>query len=117
GVLAAAGGRIPFFTPRVQGGAFTPFDVRVAGEASPSERVFLNTTTPDYLRVLGLTVVDGRGPTEDDVAPGEAVALVNETLAARLAARGPVLGQTLTANNRTSRVIGVVKDFVVGRPD
>jgi ABC-type antimicrobial peptide transport system permease subunit len=77
----------------------------------------LNTTTPDYARVLGLTLAEGRLPSEDDVAPGQAVTLVNETFARVLAQRGPVLGETLTANNRTSTIIGVVKDFVADRPD
>jgi predicted permease len=117
GVVAAAGGRIPFLESRVSGSAQVPSQIRVGAEAEPSETAFLNTTTPDYARVLGLTVVDGRLPTDADVVPGEAVALVNQSFAAILAHRGPVLGQQLTANNRASRVIGVVSNFVVDRPD
>ncbi|GMV21899.1 MAG: hypothetical protein AMXMBFR57_18480 [Acidimicrobiia bacterium] len=114
GVSAAAGGSIPMFQRRMGGGGM--FDIRVAGESVPSERAILNTTTPDYARVLGLTVVEGRLPVDSDLS-GEPVGLVNESFARVLAARGDVLGQLLTANNRTSRVIGVVKDFSLGRPD
>jgi predicted permease len=117
GVAFAAGGRIPFFESRVAGGASVPFEIQVGPDKQSTERAFLNTTTPDYARVLGLTVAEGRLPSEDDVAPGQAVTLVNETFARVLAQRGPVLGETLTANNRTSTIIGVVKDFVADRPD
>jgi putative ABC transport system permease protein len=117
GVAFAAGGRIPFLETRVAGGASVPFEIQIGPDNRSTERAFLNTTTPDYARVLGLTLAEGRLPSEDDVAPGQAVALVNDTFAKMLAQRGPVLGETLTANNRTSTIIGVVKDFVVDRPD
>lgn len=117
GVAFAAGGRIPFLETRVAGGGSVPFVIQVGPDKRSTERAFLNTTTPDYARVLGLTLAEGRLPSEDDVAPGQAVALVNDTFAKMLAQRGPVLGETLTANNRTSKIIGVVKDFVVDRPD
>jgi putative ABC transport system permease protein len=100
GVAFAAGGRIPFFEARVGGSATVPRDIQVGPDKGSIEVAFLNTTTPDYARVLGLTLAEGRLPSEDDVAPGQAVALVNETFARVIAPRGPVLGQTLTTNNR-----------------
>lgn len=117
GVVAAAGGTIPFRDSRIGGGSTVPREIQVGADVTSLEQALLNTTTPDYARVLGLTVIDGRLPTERDVAPGEAVALVNQAFAHVLARRGPVLNQQLTANSRTSRVIGVVKDFVIARPD
>lgn len=67
---------------------------------------------PGYLETLGLTIVDGRGFSEDDVAGAPPVAVVNEALA-RMAWPGErAVGRTLRLPDRDAsvEVVGVVAD-------
>lgn len=114
GVTAVAGGGLPFYDGRQLGSA--AFALSVAGLSDPL-LVSLNQVTTDYARVLGLTILDGRHPTHDELVTGERQALVNATLARQLAAHGPVVGQQVTVNNARLRIAGVVMDFRTRRPD
>ena len=72
---------------------------------------FQNIISPQYFRTMSIPVIAGRGFSgEDDVAsPG--VAIVNQTLAARLWTAGNPVGKRVTVNHRLVDVIGVVRDI------
>jgi predicted permease len=64
---------------------------------------------PSYLRTIGIPLVRGREFSRDDDESSEAVAVVNEAMAARFwDGRDPV-GSELRVNGRTVRVIGIAK--------
>jgi putative ABC transport system permease protein len=58
--------------------------ISVPGRAEPpsvgGQLPYLNAATPEYFRILGVTIVDGRSFTADD-ARGAPVVIVNETMA------------------------------------
>jgi predicted permease len=116
GVTAVAGGQLPFYESILSGGGGMP--VSAPGVADPILATY-HPVTPDFPRVMRLTVTAGRVPGEDELAAGEPQAIVNETLARRLesAAPGPVVGQRVQVNRRTVRIAAVVADFATARPD
>ncbi|HEY0874289.1 MAG TPA: ABC transporter permease [Vicinamibacterales bacterium] len=114
GVQFVAGGPAPFFESALYGTRLVPVTAGVDGSSSLSATIA--SVTPDYPRVLGLRVIDGRVPADSDLVSGSTQAIVNETLARQLAEHGPVIGQTITAAN-SMRVAAVVADFSTTRPD
>jgi len=113
GISAAAGGHLPFYASTLAGGGRTAVTVRGLPDPVPARQAYL---TPDYVRVMRLTVTEGRMPAEDELG-GEAQAIVNATLARVLEQTGPAVGQRVDVNSRTFRVAAVVADFVSRRPD
>ena len=64
---------------------------------------------PSYLKTIGIPLVRGREFSREDDESSEAVAVVNEAMAARFwDGRDPV-GSELRVNGRTVRVIGIAK--------
>ena len=100
------------------------FSTGVQGEASavrqPSEPVdYYQFVMSDYFETMGIAIVAGRGFGPADVTSLERVAIVNQTLAARLWKGRDPIGQRLrpnlaasmgTSNNPWHRVIGVARD-------
>ncbi len=71
------------------------------------------TITPDYFRVLGVPVVEGRALTETDGSDAERVVVVNETYAKKYLAEHGTLGEVLRIGGEggnSYRVVGVVAD-------
>jgi predicted permease len=74
------------------------------------------SVTPDFFRVTGIALREGRLFTEADAADAPAVALVNEEFVHQYFPRGPVLGRTLNipggppthGNIPTAAIVGVV---------
>ena len=115
GVRAAAGGPIPFYESLFSSGL--PRAVTVPGSQDPLPPAAYHQITRDYLAALGLRLVDGRLPAEDELAAGAQTALVNETLAREIARSGPVVGRPIEILGRKLVVAGVVNDAVGRRPD
>ncbi len=86
--------------------------VRLAGEADPQSTDY-RTVTPDYFRVLGIPVLEGRALGDMDGATAERTVVVNRRFADRFL-RGPgALGTMLTLGGDGGaryRVVGVVAD-------
>jgi predicted permease len=114
GVEAAAGGRLPFHSSVYFGGGGLPLSVPGRDEPIPVDYAPI---TPDYVRVMGLRVTEGRAPGHDELGDGVQLALVNTSLARQLSAVGPVVGQRVTVNRRDVTIAGVVDDVVMARPD
>jgi len=73
----------------------------------------LRVISPDYFRLLQVPLVNGRLFTSADGPQSRGVAIVNETLAIKLASRGNVLGRrvlTRQASLPDYEIIGVVAD-------
>jgi hypothetical protein len=71
------------------------------------------TITPDYFRVLGVPVLEGRSLAETDGESAERVVVVNQTYAKRFLAEHGTLGEVLKIGGEggnTYRVVGVVAD-------
>jgi predicted permease len=72
--------------------------------------VFNHVVTPDYFRVMGIPLRQGRIFTERDTAGSQAVVVVNQSLAQRLWPNLNAVGQMAETNGRKLQVIGVVGD-------
>jgi putative ABC transport system permease protein len=64
----------------------------------------------DYFAAIGLPVIEGRTFDESIGRGTPRVAIVNETLARRLAPGGSAIGQTFRFRNEITTVIGVARD-------
>ena len=106
----AYGSQLPFQSAgntqgyRVEGREFNP------GEASDA---LLRVGTNDYLKTLGVKLIEGRIPDSRDGANAPAVIVINETLARRWWPRESALGHRIATLGRPPdwcTVIGVVHD-------
>lgn len=67
--------------------------------------------TPGYFKTVGIPLLEGRDVSTGDVADGEAVGLINATMATKLWPGERAVGRTIQLfGNRPFRVIGVVGD-------
>jgi predicted permease len=71
--------------------------------------------TPGYLQAAGMRLVAGRDLGTEDTANGQAVVLVNQTLARRFFGDSPAVGERVTFGRPSSRtvwttIVGVVAD-------
>jgi putative ABC transport system permease protein len=71
--------------------------------------------TPDYFKAMGITVLGGRGFTEQDTAKVQMVAIINETMARQYWPNGDALGKRFRlygpiAENPWRVVVGIIKD-------
>lgn len=78
--------------------------------------LFLDDVETDYFETFGIPLLSGRDFTERDDRGAPAVAIVNETLARRIARDGNPIGRRLIEPNPQGKpvyceVIGVVKDI------
>jgi predicted permease len=80
------------------------------GAGGQSLQVDYNEIGPRYFATLGTPMVSGREFGDRDALDAPRVAVVNETLAARLWPDSRAVGATLLVANRPHQVVGVVKD-------
>jgi predicted permease len=80
-------------------------------------RVLFNVISADYFRTLRIGLISGRDFAPTDVATGQPVAIVNETMARRFwGSPAQALGQRVQAGRRAWRtVIGVARDIKYAR--
>jgi hypothetical protein len=89
---------------------------RAEGRPSPSggpEDGLLRVGDPQYLKTLGVRLVEGRVPDSRDAGGAPPVIVINETLAKRYWPHETALGHRITLSGRTEvwrTIIGVVKD-------
>jgi putative ABC transport system permease protein len=97
----------------VLGGGATA--IAVPGSAgSPQIRARFNEIGPRYFATLRTPLVSGRDFDAADSPASPRVAIVNETLAARLWPGGGALGATVLAKTIPHRVVGIVADIRLG---
>ena len=89
-------------------GAFHPFNVTVTGAGDP-ERVPAKRLTANLLPLLGVSLEQGRGFSDaDDRAGAPGVALLSAPFAERRFPGEQPLGRTLTVDNTSFTVVGVL---------
>jgi putative ABC transport system permease protein len=78
-----------------------------------NERVDIDTkqTDENFFKVLTFSFIEGRPYSEEEIEGGQKVAVICASLCQRLFGEGMALGKTITLNNETYRIIGVVKDI------
>jgi predicted permease len=81
--------------------------VEIDGE---QHNIYVNAVGPDYLRTIGMRLIEGRMPGTQDIRGAPRVGVVNERLAREVFGAGSALGQTLTMGSSDYEVIGVVND-------
>ena len=77
-------------------------------------RARFNEIGPRYFATLQTPIVSGREFDDTDLPQSPHVAIVNETLAARLWSDGRALGATLLVNATPHRIVGIVPDIRLG---
>jgi predicted permease len=107
---AAFGSMLPFLSPgnttwfSIEGASFDPSD--------PRDTLF-RLATYDYLKTIGVALVEGRLLDDRDGASAPFSVVVNETLARKYWPHGSALGATMRFGDPDGplyRVVGVVKD-------
>jgi putative ABC transport system permease protein len=76
---------------------------------------FLKRTDAEYWRVLDFPFLEGGPFTDQDVAGGSLVAVINATTRDRFFGGPPAVGKTLEADGLRFRVVGVVPDVPIFR--
>jgi putative ABC transport system permease protein len=88
---------------------------RLEDAASPTDeqRAAGQFVAPGYFEALGVPLVAGRDFHTEETQGGDAVAIVNETLARRYFPDGDALGRRLLlqSGTRVVRIVGVARDF------
>lgn len=112
-VAAAVTSKLPLGGPGL--GLYRAFIFE--GEARPPEGSTTDASwvevSPDFFATLGVRLAAGRTFVPDDGAPGEAVAIVNSTMARQLSGHAPVLGRSIVSvydENLPRRIVGIVED-------
>jgi len=101
-------------------GAWLNFGVGVAGKPDSMNSTEIRMITPDYFKVMKMSVRRGRAFTKDDSASAPPAIIVNEAYARRTFPNADPIGQSLTIEGvQVYQIIGVVNDvkqFSLGDP-
>jgi predicted permease len=75
-------------------------------------RALVGVVTPGHFDAVGMTLARGRALTGQDQASAQSVAVINETLAGRLAGAGAPVGRRFRFDSESQEIeiVGVVKD-------
>jgi predicted permease len=85
-------------------------DITLPG-SDAAARIHYNEIGAAYFATLRTPMMSGREFDETDTLHSPPVAVVNETLAARLRSDGRALGETLVVNGVAHRIVGIVADI------
>ncbi len=89
-------------------------DNRAYAEGQRGEIIENVAVSPDYLRTLGVPVLEGRSIDATDIAGSPDVAVVNQAMARKFWPKESALGHTFTVvqgtRSRTYRIVGVTRD-------
>jgi len=101
-------------------GAWLNFGVGVAGKPDSVASTEIRMITPDYFKVMKMSVRRGRGFNEADSAGAPPSIIVNEAYARRTFPNADPIGQSLTVEETQAyQIVGVVNDvkqFGLGAP-
>jgi predicted permease len=101
-------------------GAWLNLGVGVVGKPDSEASTEIRMITPDYFKVMKMSIRRGRGFAEADSAGGPPAIIVNETYARRTFQSADPIGQSLTVEGtRAFQIVGVVNDvkqFSLGDP-
>jgi putative ABC transport system permease protein len=91
---------------------------RIEELQSPQLRVGVNRISGEYFRAVGMRLIAGRNFTEQEIAAGNQVAIVSESLARRLWPTGDAVGRAFATSGEPfpSQVVGIVNDLISNEP-
>jgi putative ABC transport system permease protein len=72
--------------------------------------LMMRRTDANYWKILDFVVLDGRVPSDEDVARGRFVAVLNQSTARKLFGEARAVGQAIDVGGQGFEVIGVVQD-------
>ncbi|WDF53626.1 ABC transporter permease [Mucilaginibacter sp. KACC 22063] len=72
-------------------------------------------TSGDFVKTLGITLIEGRDIDLNNYASDSSACLLNETAAKSLGLKNPI-GKTITNGNGQLHIVGVIKDFILNSP-
>ena len=102
--------------PMVMRGGVWPVglpELEARGGDPEEHRAILRYVTPEYFRVLGIPIRQGRDIAESDAADTRFVAVVSESFATRYWPNGDALGRTFTFAFFERTIVGIVGDVRV----
>jgi predicted permease len=89
-------------------------DNRTYSEGQRGEIIENVRVSPEYLRTLGVAIIDGRGVDASDIKGSPDVAVINDTMARKFWKTESAVGRTFATisgtQSRTYRIVGVAKD-------
>jgi predicted permease len=101
-------------------GAWLNFGVGVAGKPDSLRSTEIRMITPDYFKVMKMSVRRGRAFTDADVAGAPPAIVVNESYARQIFPKADPIGQALSVEGaqvyQIVGVVGDVKQFGLGDP-
>jgi predicted permease len=84
----------------------------VRREGDPTRvQTFENVISPRYLDAMNIPVIAGRGFSDRDDPKAPPVAMLNQTLARTLWPEENAIGKRITANGRSTEIVGIVRDI------
>jgi predicted permease len=109
---AALSGGLPLTT------SWTRYTLQTRGrDFRDDDMVDLRQATPDYPKVMRLTLVQGRWLSPADTRGAERVVVLNDVAARRYLAGEQPIGADVTFQTKTWKVVGVVKGLRLGGPE
>ena len=111
--VAAVSGGLPLSGGRVSNSV----TVRGHDEFTGSDEIDVRSVTPNYLQLLRVPLVEGRGLTRDDRRGSPLVAVVNQSAARRYWQGADPIGEPITIDKKTMTVVGIVGDIRHGGPE
>ncbi len=111
--LAAATTDLPISLARM-----VPFSLEGQAIVKPEDRPWARyyALSPDYLHVMHIELMSGRGLSASDIAGKPPVAMVNQAFVKQIAANGQVIGKMVTLSaapsggSTTAEIVGVVEN-------
>jgi hypothetical protein len=71
---------------------------------------------PDFFRIMGISMRQGREFDTHDNATSTAVAVINESMAHRYWPKGDAIGNNVIVDDRPRRIVGIIRDYAYYDP-
>jgi hypothetical protein len=78
--------------------------------------VVTDSVGPDFFRIMGIAIGQGREFETHDNATSKAVAVINESMAHRYWPKGDAIGNNVIVDQRPRRIVGIVRDYAYADP-
>ena len=78
--------------------------------------VITDSEGPDFFRIMGIALRQGREFDTHDNPTSTAVAVINEAMAHRYWPKGDAIGNTVIVDQRPRRIVGIVREFAYSDP-
>ena len=105
---------LPFHPSQIDAESGFSIDLRPRDPTEPLPRTYATVASPDYVQVMGIPLLQGRGFTAADREDAPLVAIINQTMADRYFAGEDPVGERITIGvmeaPASREIVGVVAD-------